>query len=82
VAEGLIDLATAPGRTEPPGRTRNRRKLYDERMLRATTPSQMLMAIASYIRGMFIDYTPAEIIQICHALAEAADAERRRLRGS
>lgn len=70
------------GRTEPPGRTRNRRRLYDERMARAITPSQMLAAIASYIRGMFIDYTPAEILEICHTLAEAADAERRRHRGS
>lgn len=82
MAEGLIAPTMAGGRTEPPGRTRNRRRLYEERLARATTPTQMLAAIASYIRGMFIDYTPTEIIQVCHALAETADAERRRLRGS
>lgn len=74
--------AAVRGRIEPPGRTRNRRKLFDDRMASARTTGHMLAAVAYYIRGMFADYSPDEVQALCHRLAEAADDERRRLRGT
>lgn len=73
---------TARGRMEPPGRTWNRRKLFDDRIDAARTTGHMLVALTSYIRGMFVDYSPDEVQALCYRLAEAADDERRRLRGT
>jgi hypothetical protein len=73
--------AQVAGRREPPGRTRNRRRRYDQRIAHAKNTPQLLAAVAEYIRGMFIDYSPAEVQQICDTLAGTADDERRRFRG-
>lgn len=74
--------AAVRGRAEPPGRTRNRRRLFDDRIASARTTGHMLMALTSYIRGMFAEYSADEVQVLCHRLAEAADDERRRLRGT
>jgi hypothetical protein len=68
-------------RPEPPGRTANRRRLFEERTAAAKTTPDLVAALAEYIRGMFIDLPPAEALLICDRLASAADDERRRVRG-
>jgi hypothetical protein len=79
----MAEVAEGPvrGRVERPGRTRGRRKRYDERMTAARSTSEMLGAVSDYIRSMFVDYGPAEVSSICHELAEAADEQRRKHRG-
>lgn len=78
----MAEVESPPrGRAEPPGRTRARRRQFEQRMAAAKDTAAQLRAATDYFRGTFTGYSPAEVHQICHLLAELADSERRRLRG-
>jgi hypothetical protein len=67
---------------EPPARTANRRRLYEERLAAARHPLVVLRVLAGYIQGSFSRHSLEDVKEISNRLADATDEERRRHCGS
>lgn len=67
---------------ERPGRTRNRRRQYEQRRAAARNTKDLLKAAADYFWGTFAAMSPDEVEIICDRLVAHVDSERRRIDGS
>jgi hypothetical protein len=77
MAEGLTD-DKAGDHPEPPARSVNRRRVFEERVAAARNTKEVLRALAGYLQGMFSRHSLEDVKDIAGNLADDMDMERRR----
>lgn len=65
-----------------PGRVRNAKLRYQQRIAAARTTRDVLAAAVDYFRGSFTQLSKAEAEQVSDRLIEMTDDERRRVTGA